>query len=144
MLTKETIEKNVNDACTELYAEQKALIDEEANERDIVSFLAPKLRVKFPGWDIDTDYNREGEYREHERRDTKTDLNKNPLLPDIIVHKRGPDGPNLVAVEVKGYWNKEKRSEDEDSLRRLRAKHGYEFLYRLELGRDLHELIFVE
>jgi hypothetical protein len=40
MPTRETIEKNINDACANLYAKQKYLIDERANELDIVGHLA--------------------------------------------------------------------------------------------------------
>lgn len=140
MPPKETIEKNINDACVELYAQQKDLIDERANELNIVGHLAPRLRLKFPEWDIDTDYNREGPLG---NRITKTDVEGSALKPDIIFHQRGEDGVNLVAIQVKGYWNKDSREKDEDSLRRLREKHEYVFLYRLELGRDGHQLIGV-
>jgi hypothetical protein len=77
-------------------------------------------------------YNREGEW---EDRKPKTDLEGKTIIPDIIIHKSGPKGPNITAIEVKGYWNKQDRKEDEGSLRRLAAKHKYKYLYRLELGK---------
>lgn len=140
-MDKKTIEKLINDACTELYDESKTLIDESANELDIVGYLTPKLREKFAGWDVDTDYNREGQ--KNERR-SKTDIYGKSLKPDVVIHKYGPDGSNLAAIEVKGYWNREPREEDEEKLRRLEAKHHYVFLYRLELGREKFSLIPVQ
>lgn len=137
MISIETFENTVNAACAELYATKKHYIDERAHERTIVAdFIAPFLRERLKGWDVNTDYNREGVDRE-----PKKDLDGNLIMPDIIVHKHGPAGPNLFAVQVKGYWNRQDRVIDEDSLRRIRAKHGYRFLYRLELGRDKHEII---
>lgn len=81
-------------------------------------------------WNIDVEYNREN------NTDPKTDIHRKRLKPDIIVHQRGPQGINLVAIEIKGYWNDESREKDINSLQRLQEKHNYKFLYRLELGKD--------
>lgn len=133
------IEEIINAVCFKLYEHNYRLIDEKANERTIVGgYLVPYLKPRFPGWAVDPEYNREGA-----DRDSKTDVEGNLLLPDIIIHKPGPDGPNLVAIEVKGYWNKEDRHEDEISLRKLQAKHGYQYLYHLELEKNNHRLIKV-
>ena len=137
MLDQNTFEKAMNDACAELYRTKKHFIDERAHERTIVSdFVAPFLRHEFQGWDVNTEYNREGV-----DRGPKKDLKGKLLIPDIVIHKHGPKGPNVVAVQVKGYWNNADRTIDENLLRKLQAKHGYELLYRLELGKEKHELI---
>lgn len=137
--TREVIENRIMEACEHLYANGKHLLAEKAHERNIVArFLLPPLVELFPDWDVDPEYNREGEV---EDRQAKTDDEGNRLLPDLIIHKYGPAGPNLVAIEVKGYWNPENRKEDEESLRRIQKKHGYIFLYRLELNRESYELI---
>jgi hypothetical protein len=137
MIDQNAIEKAIGEACADLYKRGRHLLLEKAQERTIVAdFIAPHLRTSFPGWDVTTEYNREGI-----KRDPKKDLDGNLLIPDIIIHKFGPYGPNLVAIQVKGYWNREDREKDETSLRNIRAKHGYKYLFRLELGPDKYELV---
>ena len=139
MLNQESVEKAINEACANLYQKWPHIIEEHLNERTIVAdFIAPHLRREFPEWDVNTDFNREGV-----DRGPKTDLTGRLLLPDIIIHKHGPDGPNVAAIQVKGHWNREDRNKDEESLKRIQAKHGYAFLFRLELEHERHQLIRV-
>lgn len=128
------------DACSELYESNDRLIAEGASETNLTGRLTEMLRTRFDGWDVDFEYQREGSIDD---RDIKTDLAGEKLKPDIVVHERGPDGTNLVAIEVKGWWNPEPRWKDEYKLRRLEAKHHYRLLYRLELGHQAPELIRV-
>lgn len=138
-MTKEKIEKAILDACALVYRDFKHLINERTNERNIASsYLVPILRKKHRGYQVDSEYNREGSV---DNRVPKTDSDGNRILPDIVIHEYGPEGFNLAAIEVKGYWNREPRQQDEDLLKRLQMKHNYKFLYRLELGRDCAELI---
>ena len=137
-MNKELIEKVINEACEILYAENKNLINERAHERTIVNEILPYLRVHFAEYKVWSEYNREGEIG---NRQPKTDLDGNIIVPDIIVHEVGPTGRNLVAIEVKGYWNDEPRESDEKKLRDIQLKHGYEFLYRIELGKNEPQVI---
>lgn len=138
-LDKTTIESIINGICEVLYKENKQVIDRHLHERGIVSdYIAPSLRSSFPKFDVNVEYNREGV-----DIDPKKDLAGKDIIPDILVHKQMTDDFNLVALEVKGYWNKEDRSIDEDKLRRLDDMHPYKFLYRLELNKEKHELIAV-
>jgi hypothetical protein len=141
MTELEFIETAVTEACWKLYTNHKHLITSCAHERTIVAdVIAPSLRGRFPEWTVNTDYNREGL-----AGDPKRDLRKKLLIPDIIIHRPGISGTpdNYAAFQVKGYWNKEHRRKDSNSLRRIRAKHGYRFLFRIELGEEGHELIVV-
>ena len=82
----------------------KYLLEHNLGERCIAHRFAVHLAAQFPDWDVDCEYNRNGdqlkkmplsdECRELLR---KTDR----VVPDIIVHKRGAEGPNLLAIEVK-------------------------------------------
>jgi hypothetical protein len=138
---QQAVETRIKNACDYLYAKGRRLIEEKAHERTIVAnFLVPPLAKLFPDWDVYPEYNREGKI---EDREAKTDDEGNRLFPDIIIHKHGPDGPNLAVVQVKGHWNRETRKKDEDDLKAMQKKHGYQFLYRLELGRDSYQLISV-
>lgn len=139
-MNKETVEKIMNDACETFYRNSKNLIDEKAHERTIVAEMLPYLREHFPHYTVLSEYNREGAIDE---RQSKRDLDGNLLIPDIIVHEFGPNGRNLVAIEVKGHWNDEPREIDDAKLRSIQLKHGYEFLYRIELGKHKANIIAV-
>ena len=133
------VKNKLQAACNRLYANEKNLIDEESNELTIVSYLVSYLRDEIKDWDIDQDYRREGI-----DRTPKRDLSGNIIIPDIAIHKRGPDGPNLAAVEVKGYWNKENRAIDKAKLKAIQLKHHYRFLFRIELLNEGFEIIQAE
>ncbi|MDP2331839.1 MAG: hypothetical protein Q8M19_14205 [Reyranella sp.] len=137
-MTSREVEEGISRACSQLYAEQRRLIANSALEDGIVGRLARYLDPLFPGWDVDAHYNREGAGRK-----SKQD-GMGLIIPDIVIHTAGVKaGPNLVAIEVKGYWNTEDREEDETNLKRLAAEYGYEFLFRVELRRETFELIRV-
>lgn len=131
--TREKIEK----ACNKLYQNKHDLIVNEVHERTIAAELKSYLEPLFSGWDVSIEYN-----REDSSNDPKRGLDGKRIIPDILIHTRGSiEGPNLAAIQVKGFWNSEDRTKDETDLKKLRAKFGYKFLYRLELCLDNPELI---
>jgi len=139
-MEKDDVKNLIEQACSSLYVENPILIKNRTHERTIVSHLANYLKPLFPDWNIDTDYNRDGDNGK-----SKQSIDGELLLPDIIIHNRGVEqGPNLVAIQVKGFWNKEDRTKDEKDLRKLKAKYKYLFLYRLELNIDNFDLILVQ
>lgn len=138
-MEKAQLDKILRIACDSLYEEKPHLIEEKSNEKNIASHLQAYLCAQLKEWDIDTDYNREGVDR-RPKRDSRGRL----TLPDIIIHKHGPHGYNLAAIQIKGFWNIEDRKLDEEKLIKLQEKHGYEFLYQIELRRDAAEVITVE
>lgn len=134
-----SIERCIRQACDELYREHQLLLRNETHERTIVAQIADYLRPLFADLAIDPDYNRMGYEAEPKRA-----LDGRRLVPDIVIHERGSrQGPNLVAIQVKGFWNREDRAKDERDLRDLAAAFHYEHLYRLELGRETYDLIAV-
>ena len=125
------IKKIIENACSYLYKEEFNLIKNKTHERTISGEIFCHIRKIFQdkGWDVDLEYNREGDSTDPKQDDIGR------MFPDIAVHTRGSvNGPNLFALEIKGYWNKANRSIDEDKLRRLREKYKYKYLYQLELG----------
>ena len=68
-------------ACKKLYANQKYLIEEKSNELTIASHIASYLRESIQGWDIDTDYRREGIDR-NPKRDLEGTLGLTTLLEE--------------------------------------------------------------
>ena len=128
-MDKQSIKNLIVEASKTLYLEKLGLMAQRTHERTITSHLEHYLSQLFQGWDVDNEYNRQGDEGE-----AKRSLNMELLLPDIIIHRRGSVvGPNLVAIQVKGYWNNEDRAKDESDLRKLRDKYRYKFLFRLEL-----------
>lgn len=140
-MNNQQIRNELQAACQQLYANKKYLIDEESNELTIAGHIATYLRETIKGWDIDTDYRREGEI---EDRIPKRDLEGNIIIPDIVIHKHGPAGPNLAAIEIKGHWNNEDRAIDEAKVKAIQLKHGYAFLFRIELLNKGFEIISVD
>ncbi len=140
-MSKKQIETYLHTAINTLYLEAPDLIRYEVNERSIVTELYSRLKGPFEtkGWSVNVEYNREGN-----NGDPKMDkIGK--MIPDIIVHTRGvKKGPNLLAIEVKGFWNLSDREVDVQKLRRLRDKYGYQFLYRIELEKDKGVLIEID
>lgn len=132
-MKKEDIELLLNAACESLYRNEYELVKNQTHERTLAGSIFYYLRKPFQdaGWDVDLEYNREGE-----GGDPKHDETGN-MIPDIIVHNRESiEGPNLVAIELKGFWNPADRSLDQNKLRRMRAKYGYKYLYQVEFNLD--------
>lgn len=138
-MSQEEIALRIHRALHGLYDEVGYLIQQKAHEDGLTAqAIVPRLGSEFSEWTVRAFHNREGF-----GTDPKRDINDDVVIPDIIIHRPGPDGPNLVAIEVKGWWNNEPRKEDEDKLRRIQAKYYYQFLYRIELGKTSLELIEV-
>ncbi len=140
IMNKEIIKKAISRACDILYIKNINLIKERAHERTIVNEMLPSLKEDFFEYDVWSEYNREGEI---ENRQSKKNIDGDIIIPDIIIHKYGPTGFNLAAIEVKGYWNNESREVDEKKLRDIHFKHGYLFLCRVELGKNEAQVIEV-
>ena len=133
IMEKDVIKTRIEEACNSLYGENHRIIENQTHERTISSRLAHRyLEPLFPGWNVDVEYNREGNGGE-----SKRGMSGELQVPDIIIHTRGVKaGPNLVAIQVKGYWNSEDRNIDEAKLRSLKDNKNYFLLYRLELKPD--------
>jgi hypothetical protein len=82
--------------------------------------------VQFPGWDVDCEYDRDGAARKTIPDGTGNDDDEgSAVLPDIIVHHRGPGG-NHVVFELKKSSNRLPDDRDLDKLRAYGRHLGYE------------------
>ena len=142
-MTFEQIRDKLQQSLNELYAKEKDLIKNAVHERTIASKLACFAQVLFKDWKVDSEYNRSGQI-------AKRDLDGGLILPDIIIHHRTPDlliqfdpDNNLVAIEIKGYWNGKSRSKDEQKLRDIKTLFGYQYLFRIELNKENAKIIQV-
>lgn len=126
----------VNSSLDVLYRTEPELISERAHEQAISARLMLHLQHLYPDWNVDVEYNREGV-----DRDPKTDEDGHNRKPDIIVHRRGAAGPNLVIILVKCEWNKQDREADRTTLSSLKRKHNYEDAFLIEIKADVPEVI---
>jgi hypothetical protein len=104
IITEGKIEKKLNQALDCLLEADSYLLKNDVNERSISHRLAMYLQLFFPDWDVDCEYNRDG-------NDIKTlkipsesnnwnDTDAKTVYPDIIIHHRGK-ADNLLAIEIK-------------------------------------------
>ena len=124
-----TIDRRLTLAIDRLLALDEHLFAQRASERAIAHRLAIHLDNQFPGWDVDCEYNRYGdalkilplsEACRHLLRRTGA------VSPDIIIHTRGREGPNLLAIEIKKAGQRG-RSCDMEKLAGYIREYQYEF-----------------
>jgi hypothetical protein len=82
------------------------LFENNLGERCIASRLAMHLQNAFPEHSVDAEYNRAGDIPKKlglppECANSQDDDGQSLAVPDVIVHRRGPEGPNLLVLEVK-------------------------------------------
>jgi len=121
------------------------LIEHDLREECISARLALHLQALFDDYSVDVEYNRAGDLAKRlqlpdecaKKRDRE---GRALVLPDIIVHRRGPDGPNVLVIEIKKTSNPLGFDCDRRRIRAFRSKLGYTFGALLECetreGRD--------
>jgi len=108
--TRDELEGIIKSCLQKLRRLDKYLLDKKANERAITHKLAKYLEDHIPEFDIDCEYDR------FEQKDLDDmvkrlglprdnynwdDIKTSPVIPDIIIHERGPYGKNILVIEVK-------------------------------------------
>jgi hypothetical protein len=86
------------------------LLEHDLREECIAARLAMHLQSVFHPFSVDVEYNRFGDLAKSlhipDACAKKLDTDgRARVLPDIIIHRRGPDGPNLLVVEMKKTTN---------------------------------------
>jgi hypothetical protein len=104
------------------------LLEVNANERSITHKYAEHLQHALGNWNIDCEYNRDGRTPKElhgmaRQKVRKDDSDAGTVYPDIIVHKRGKAGPNLLVIEAKKAGNK--TTEDKEKLDLYRSQLHY-------------------
>ena len=98
------VESKIEVALSRVTSEDKYLLEHDLGERCLAHRFALHLAAVFSEWDVDCEYNRNGDrLKEIPLSDECRQLLRKTdrVVPDIIVHKRGPEGPNLLAIEIK-------------------------------------------
>ena len=121
----------INKALDKLYQNDKYLIniyagknntDKHVSERSIVFrfgvYLEPYVLSYLPKYNLDVEYNRNAD-------DIKRVGNK-PVVPDLIIHRRGNNISNLLVLEFKTWWNSN-RQNDEYKIKGFKEEYGYKY-----------------
>ena len=76
-------------------------------------------------------------------KDTTTSETKTrTVYPDIIVHKRGLEGPNLIVIEAKKDATVKEKSDDVKKLKIIKEKYNYKFAIFVNFKIKTKEIIW--
>lgn len=134
-MENQEIKQVIENALSILYRTEKEIINDKTHEQTISARLMHHLQHLLPKWNVDVEFNRQSENRE-----SKTDESGTNRKPDIVIHKRGPNGPNLAVILVKCEWNTEPRVNDQEIAQSIKTKHGYQTAFVLEIKQGGFEL----
>ncbi len=108
------VERRLQAALRLLSERDGYLLDVGAHERAITHRLGMYLQGQFHQWDVDCEYNRDGHEPKRVGLDEGSFAGESSVYPDIIIHRRGREGPNLLVIEAKTYHNRAKESVQRD------------------------------
>ncbi len=137
------VQEKIRIACELLQRHDTFLLENDLNERSITHKLAEYLQQQFPEYHVDCEYNRmrSGKMDEMYIKKilkipieglTSADTEAKTVYPDIIIHKRGTNDDNLVAIEVKKSTNKTDRKLDFRKLNAFKTQLKYVFTLFIE------------
>lgn len=109
----------ISTALKQLLENEAHLFVHDASERAICAHLLAYLKPLLSNWDLDVEYNRN-------ISDPKKVRLRN-VIPDLIVHKRGSNDHNLLAVELKIKCNSYKKAKDIEKLQSYCDELGYKY-----------------
>jgi hypothetical protein len=132
------IESRVTNALKQLIDVDNVLLEHNLNECSINHRLACYLEKEFPGWHVDCEYNKDAGKGKKLKlpKDSVNwdDTEAKSVFPDIIIHRRGGKGPNLLVIEIKKTSNTSDRTHDYNKLRKYVKDLNYKCALFLEIG----------
>src|SRR4051812_22600469 len=105
-MEREDVENRLDRALARFTEREAYLLENNLSERCIASRLAMHLQEQFPDHKVDVEYNRQGRAPKRlglpeECADSINDNGEALAVPDVIVHRRGEEGPNVLVLELK-------------------------------------------
>ena len=124
------VRARVTEAVSLLNARDRYLLENDLSERCIASRLAMYLQSLFTDHMVDVEYNRAGDIPKRlnlpdECANFRDTDGRSLVVPDIIVHTRGPEGPNLLVLELKKSTNREGSECDRKRVPAFVSQLGY-------------------
>lgn len=111
------LKSTIAESLQELIEKDDELINNHASEWAIVHRFAVYLEKRLPKYNVDCEYNL---HINNPKR-----LDGNLIRPDVLVHKRGEDSANLIAIE----FRKKKRGRDALDQRLQNFKQQFNYRY---------------
>lgn len=124
--TDQSVAAAVSSALARLLERDAHLFRANVNERTIAHRLAVYLEWRYPDWDVDCEYNRDGYSPKAlplEDGSCDDDEHGSRVYPDIILHKRNSNN-NFVVVELKKSNNPQGDQRDFAKLRSYCSELG--------------------
>ncbi len=154
-MERKDVQRRLNAALERLAREDGYLFENNLGERCIAARLAMYLQAEFPEHNVDAEYNRDGDIPKHlglndDCANYRDENGQMLVVPDVIVHRRGVEGPNILVLEVKKTSNPAPRDCDRARIRAFCRQYEYEFGALIECetrrGRDaaVHVTEFIE
>ena len=140
------VKERVGQAIAMVMKHDRYLLENNLGERCIAGFLAMYLQQAFPEFNVDVEYNRHGITPKildlpENCADYRNEDGEAFVVPDVIVHRRGADGPNILVLEMKKTSNPNRHgARDYERLRAFRGQLRYEFgaliIFETRQGRE--------
>lgn len=125
MEKREDLENYIKQAMEELYQEDFILLKDNVSERCLVYNFARRLekildQTEYKELNIDLEYNRNCSM-------IKSLKNQKVTYPDLILHERGNNAKNTIAIEFKKWNNKNHKilEKDRKKLKGFKYEYGY-------------------
>lgn len=136
-MERDDVRRRLEAALEKLVASDAYLLAHNLGERCIASRLAMYLQDEFPNHVADAEYNRAGAVPKRldlpeDCANYRNEEGESLVVPDVIVHRRGEEGPNILVLEVKKTSNPCPRDCDRARIHAFRAHLGYEFAALIE------------
>ena len=136
-MERDEVRRRLDAAVARLVRDDGYLLANNLGERCIAARLAMYLQGEFPDQNVDAEYNRDGDTPKRldlpeDCANYRNEHGESLVVPDVIVHRRGPEGPNILVLEVKKTSNPVPRDCDRARIHAFRAQYGYEFAALIE------------
>jgi hypothetical protein len=111
-----------------LLVNDEFLLINDLNERTITHKLAEYLQKEFPGWNVDSEYNRKmGQVKRISYKNVQSDdSDAKTVYPDIIIHRRNTED-NLLIIEIKKNASINGMKKDEIKIKEFMREHNYNY-----------------
>jgi hypothetical protein len=122
----------LNRAIGRFIARERSLIVHDPSERSLTHRLAIYVEEQFPSWNVDCEYNRIGDVPKRVSQIMERNVSANSsdavtVFPDIVVHVRGTEGPNLLVIEAKKATSRIPPGIDIEKLEHYKLELDYHF-----------------
>jgi hypothetical protein len=131
-MNEEDVQARLALALLRIAENDRHLLVVDISERCIASRLAMYLQNEFPDHHVDIEYNRDADTPKRLGIPEACANYVGPdgralVVPDVIVHRRGADGPNVLILELKKTTNPEPRDCDLARVVAFKQQFGYSY-----------------